>query len=341
MTSNHVTSVSHPQPPSRLVVYIPTYQNPAGALRQVEGIAASAVASRSTPWSHVEIVVSINGGDYDEVSLKDAGATRVVRRLTDLGGDVNISLGLLEVNDSDFLWILSDNDPVVPSALTAIGEAFIQHPDAGMVVAVSGSSFSSWVSLEHSVLGFGGDFHAGLISGVVYRVHAIRRAVPFAMQVSWTGWTQIALQDQAIRLGDLKQAACVPVEQIITHTRGDQSARSVERARAAYSHSFFGGALLSYLSAEQVSGRGRSEFSTWWSRQWIYASAYRPPMRPMRSRRRNSDGSPLLNFRAGLVDAMARSGSARDRLLWLLSYVPYWRLGVFLRNRGFRSRWWS
>ena len=341
MTSEHTWPEHQSQPHGRLVVYIPTYRNPEGALHQVKALASNPATPQSRPWSHVEIVVSINEGDYDDCGLHNSGATRVIRRIADLGGDINIALALLEVEDADFLWILSDNDPVAPGALDVIARAFADNPEAGMVVAVSGSSFPGQVELKDSVQSFGGDFHAGLISGVVYRVHSIRRAIPFAMQASWTGWTQVALQDKAIYLGDLRQAACVPVEQLISHTRGDQSARSVERARLAYSHSFFGGALLAYLSAEQGLGRGRAEFSKWWSRHWIYASAYRPPTRPLRSRRRNPDGSPVLNFRAGLVDALARSGNMRDRLLLLLSYFPYWRVGLFLRNRGFRSGRWG
>lgn len=326
---------------SRLVIYIPTFENPDGALQQVIAIRRCETFASSWPWRSVDIVVSINGGDYDEGTLRAAGATHVRRRITNIGGDANIAMGLLEVDEDDLLWILSDNDPVKPQALTTISDAIRAHPNAGMVIAASREAFSGALLLSGSVLDYGGDLHVGLISGVIYRVRAIRDAIPFALQALWTGWTQIALQDCAIRQGTLTSAVCIPVTDLIEHSRGDQSDSSVARARAAYSHSYYGGALLTYMTQESEMARGRQALSTWWSRQWLYASAYRPPFHPLKSKRRTTSGGPIVNYRAGLVEAMLRTGNLRDRVLWAASWLPYWRVGLFLRKRGLRSRWWT
>ncbi len=315
-------------PGSKLVIYIPTFQNFDGALHQVASLAHQAVRCVQAPWTSVSIVVSVNGGTYESTELEQFGA-RVVERLCNLGGDANIALGFLEARAQDFLWVLSDNDPVSEGSLAAIAAAFDAVPSPDLVVGVSDAGLLGAHTLTSPVTGLGGSFHIGLISAVIYRWEAFVNSPPAALQALWTGWSQIALQEHAVAQGRVVRVACVPLEQLITHTRGDQSQTSVERARRGYSHSFYGGALLGYVSTELSGGDGRRSLSRWWSDHWLHASAYRP--------KKAWEGR---NYRAGIVEALVRTGSPSDRLLWLLSLPPYWRVGLWLRQRGVDiSRW--
>lgn len=313
----------------RLIVYIPSFGNFAGALSQVKTLALQGREARSVPWSKVEIVVSVNGCEYDRGALEAWGA-RVIQRPTNLGGDANIALGFVEATVADFLWILSDNDPVQPEALATIASALANEQAPDIVVGVSDSLLEGSRRLDSPVTTYGGAFHIGLISAVVYRWSSFVQSTPAALQALWTGWAQIALQEHAVKTRNQTTAACVPLSQIVQLTRGDQSDDSVNRARQSYSHSFYGGALLGFLSAEIAEEDGRKEVSRWWRHHWLYASAYRP--------RRSW---PHRNFRFTLVEGLIRTGSLGDRTLWIASLLPYWRLGLWLRRRGFTLRRWT
>ncbi len=315
--------------PSELVVYIPSYGNFEGALSQVKRLRLQASNLQEAPWSRVRLVVSVNGSPYDVNALTAAGA-QVIKRHTNLEGDTNIALGFLEASPGDFLWVLSDNDPVGDSALLAIASAFDGADNVDMVIGVSDSTLEGRRSLRSPVTALGGSFHVGLISAVVYRWSSFLESTPAAFQALWTGWSQIALQERAVERHGGLEVACIPLSEMVTLTRGDQSARSVERARQAYTHSFYGGALLGFITTELNGKDGREAVSAWWRDHWLFASAYRP-----------RSSWPARNFRATLVESVVRTGSPRDRALWLLSLPPYWRVGLWLRRRGIRLRRWN
>ena len=325
-----------------LVVYIPTYNNYDAALGQVSDLRRQGDnLTDPPPWTRLQIIVSINGGTYDEDELQSAGATTVIQRPVDLGGDTNIALGFLYAERGDLLWILSDNDPVQSKALETIAMTFAQHSGIDLLVASSDPARTGITRIPQSVLDLGGAVHVGLISGVVYRYDSIAEAVPIAFQALWTGWSQIAVQDFAVAQGKVNWMFLVPTNHLIQHTRGNQTKSSVDRARSNYSHSYYGGGLRSFVMAEMANGTGRVAISDWWRKQWIYASAYRPPLRPRESKRTNWDGSPATNYRAGLAEALVRTGSLRDRSLWLISWLPYWRLALALKALGIRNRHWT
>lgn len=314
---------------SRLVVYIPSFENFTGAISQVRSLTEQSRDLENAPWAVLDVIVSVNGSDYDRAALEASGA-RVIQRATDLGGDVNIALGFIEAGPQDFLWVLSDNDPVGPAALSSIAQSFTGHVVADLVVGVSDPQLEGLRHFRSPVTADGGAFHVGLISAVVYRWSSFIESTPAAFQSLWTGWGQIALQERAAHAQPQLMASCLPLSNLVTLTRGDQSDTSVTRARQSYSHSFYGGALLGFLGAETAGVAGRPAVSRWWRQHWLYASAYRP--------RRSW---PNRNYRATLVEALLRTGSLQDRSLWLISLAPYWRIGLWLRRRGFKLRRWS
>lgn len=316
-------------PFDRFVIYIPTYENQVGALSQVLELRRQDALLTDPSWSSLRVVVSINGSTYETEKLEIAGA-HVIQRPTNLGGDANIALGFVEATERDLLWVLSDNDPVSPNALALINQVFFGEHIPDLLVGVSDEALVGTRQLRSPVTALGGSFHVGLISAVVYRWAAFLEASPAALQSLWTGWSQIALQETAVKMRAHTEAACVPLEDLVRMTRGDQTSQSVDRARRGYSHSFYGGALLGFLGAEFANENGRESVSRWWRQHWLFASAYRP--RSSWTQR---------NFRADIVESLVRTGTWRDRLLWVLSLPPYWRVGLWLRDRGYRSRRWN
>lgn len=322
---------------SHLVVYIPSWHNFAGASRQVQEINRQRRTVRDAPWSEVRVVVADNGSAYDVDALLAAGADKVISRPTDFGGDLNIALGFLEPEPSDFLWILSDNDGVSPGALACLAKAFSAE-DVDLVVGADGLDEALVISGLAAPGAVGLRIHLGLISAVAYRVTAIAPFVPNALRLSWTGWGQLAVQEAAAQAGSIRNTKLVPLGDLVNISRGDSSAESIERARAAYAHSYFGSGALTYIMAEsRQAGAGRGAIHSWWKSQWIYASAYRP--------KTHDPGIFLTHYPSQiavrrLVESLIRTGTPLDRLRLLASFAPYWRLGVALRRRGIRIRRW-
>jgi hypothetical protein len=322
---------------SSLVIYIPTFANPEGALYQVIALNAQREAVADPPWNRVQIVLAANSGDYDVSELMAAGADEVRVRQQDVGGDINIGLGFLEAREGDFLWILSDNDPVAPSALDVLSTCF--HDDAiDMVIGADELQEPQTLTSLDEASDSGMRVHTGLISAVVYRYSAIREAAPVALRMAWTGWGHLAVQRHGSLSGHIRSAMLVPLSDLVTLTRGDSTNASVARARAGYSHSYFGSGVLAYLMAEtETPTSGGRALTRWWRSQWIYGSAYRVPKQGL--------GQVTLSYPSqravqDLVHRLLRSGSPMTRLRLMASYLPYWRVGVALRNRGIRLKRW-
>lgn len=289
------------------------------------------------PWDSVHVVVADNGSSYDVAALKELGADEVISRPTNVGGDLNIALGFLEASTADFLWILSDNDAVQEGCLEQLSAAF---RDGDVDLVVGADSIEDAVFMQGLPNPSDLDFriHLGLISGVVYRYRAIQDVIPVGIRLSWTGWGQLAIQEAASHAGTVHTTVVLPLSNLVNVTRGDSSSKSIARARAAYAHSYFGSGVLAYLMAEsQTAGQGRRALSRWWSSQWIYASAYRVGSRDPGISITPYPSQPSVRQ---LAEALVRTGSTRDRVLFVASFLPYWRVGVALRNRGIRIRRW-
>jgi hypothetical protein len=322
---------------SSLVIYIPTFANPQGAMSQVIALNAQREAVADSPWDRVQIVLAANSRDYDVSALLAAGADEVRVREQDVGGDINIGLGFLEGRQGDFLWILSDNDPVAPSALVVLSACFRDDATDMVIGADQVQDLQTLPSLSEAS-DSGVRIHSGLISAVAYRYSAIREAAPVALRMAWTGWGHLAVQRHGSLSGQIRQVVLVPLSDLVTLTRGDSTKASVARARAGYSHSYFGSGALAYLMAETETPKsGGRALTAWWRSQWIYGSAYRVP--------RQGLGDAALAYPSqravqDLVHRLLRSGSPVTRLRVIASYLPYWRIGVALRNRGIRLKRW-
>jgi hypothetical protein len=274
----------------------------------------------------LRIVVSDNHSDYPPDTLLAGGASQVIRRPCNLGGDANIALGFLEAREDEFLWILSDNDPVSTSALSTICDAIESCPRVDVVIGERDSSLLRMVELEQPPDSAGGRLAAGLISGVIYRYSSIGDSVASAFEFLWTGWSQLAVQRAAFRSGSMRTAVFVPLGDLVIQSSGNMTSDSIERARRNYRHSFFGGLLLDFALAQREGGSGARAASRWWRRYWFLASAYRQPGW-------NGRGAPEpADYRQILASRLIRTGTLSDRILLLLSLPPYWRGAKYVKQ---------
>ena len=112
--------------PRRLTIAIPTYNRP-------EPLRQTLLALRSQANEDVELVVVDNASIppaepvVDEVMAGSAWAIRVIRNAANVGMCANI-LRCFEVANTEWLWVLSDDDVVDPAAVETILDIVRQHP---------------------------------------------------------------------------------------------------------------------------------------------------------------------------------------------------------------------
>jgi len=152
---------------SDLLVYIPTYNRPNSLRRQL-----AALAEQRSDWpGTVRILISDNASsassDDELQSLALEYSVEVRRNAGNIGGNANIALGFVFTRVDEYLWILSDNDTIGPSALRYIAEHGLSGGADAIVFSTKLEQPSEFIhTWDKAWEGVGEN---GLISNVIYR----------------------------------------------------------------------------------------------------------------------------------------------------------------------------
>lgn len=288
----------------RLCIYIPSYGRPDACLAQVERIA---LQRRESDLAQVILVVAINGdAKYDVEKFISCGVDVVVQRPVNLGGNANICLGYEYLGAADYLWILSDDDPIHESALLAVLDALEDDPD--LVVGTSGEPAATHLSprAPGAIVKAGG--FTDFMSATIYRCDRFIDLAEFAFESIVTSYPHACVIQEAERRGRLANVSLVRLDRLVDSSLSVAAVR-MERSQtsAALGRAFFGGLLAETIGQGGQFDRGG--MARWWRRHWHRASMYRR--------------TP--SIQQGWADRLARS-SPRTTLYWLASLPPYWRL---------------
>ena len=292
-----------------LTVYIPSFGRPSLCLNQVRAVKEASLLTSSIK---VQIVVSVNGdSDYDDDQLYAAGADLVVRRALNLGANANIALGFEHLANGSYLWILSDDEIITPTAISHLSPLLREGFDlvsASWESAPLVQTVSTLSELDQS-----GAFY-GLVSANVFKGSSFRPNVTHAFDGVLTSYPHAYLIARTMATKGLVLAT-VPMAQIFDHHLSLAAVTGMNRREAglAQGTAFFGGGILVAASGRRG---GRELFQSWWRDHWHRASMYR------------LSGS----VQARLVDGMAR-GSLGSLPWYLLSLIPWWRLKERIRPR--------
>lgn len=144
-----------------------------------------------------------------------------------VGCDLSIASGFLEVSTSDFPSILSDNDAIQDGRLKRQSAAF-RADDVDLVVGAG--SIEAAVSIEGlpdpNEVRY--RLQLGLISRVVYRYRTIEECVLVGIQLSRTGWEQLAVQEAASPIEAVEISDVLPPMGLVSVTLGHSSCRSID-----------------------------------------------------------------------------------------------------------------
>jgi len=167
-----------------LSICIPTYNRKEGLIRQLKCI--------ERQNCKVPIVISDNASNYDvEKLIKEtfndqfASWITVTRRIYNCGGDYNITSCFLQVK-TRWMWLLSDDDEVLPDSLRRILELINLYPDA---IALKFSVYTEFewdllykvASLEDLLNGYEKKYYTGgemiFISNNVYNMDELNQNI--------------------------------------------------------------------------------------------------------------------------------------------------------------------
>jgi hypothetical protein len=226
----------------KLVIYIPAYFDYESAVAQ------SRLIQKERPESNLQIhvVISVNAVSLSATAVQDLidSCDEFVYFSENLGGDTNINLGFLKALslESDFLWILSANDLLLPGAIKMLTE-YLENFSEDLAI-IFRKHKNQTGSIDNAFLGEGADLPIGLISAVVYRVSNFKDSFANALKFSWTGWGQLSvIQNSLFERGKLSYKI---LNQDEIYDRKVRISESNERMKnqSNYRHSFFGYPLV-------------------------------------------------------------------------------------------------
>jgi glycosyltransferase involved in cell wall biosynthesis len=184
---------------SLITVAIPTYNRPEHLRRCVELLACQTnnqfsllILDNASPEPAEEVLRHV---------LPSFPRARVIRNLVNVGGDANI-MRCFEFCDTEFVWVLGDDDEPIETAIATILETIREYPDAIFFnfqcdlyprskdrVSHDLESFISSIDSYSNVL---------FISTSVYRRQSVVQFLPMAYEYSYAMAGQIVLVLRAL-----------------------------------------------------------------------------------------------------------------------------------------------
>lgn len=233
--------------PRKILVYIPCHSDFNEAIRQAQQLRKDfeVYTSRQARFiDQLEIILSVN--NFHPTQKDQVRASQVFDEVSYFGdnllADVNISEGFLVAlrKQPELFWLLSANDSLVEGSLVLILESFEADKDLDLIVA---NEFGvQQVTLEKEIIkNAPKGYHFGLISGVVYNLKKTNEDFNCAPFLPWTGWSQLAVIQSAMRSNDGLRVLSLPRDALF-----ELSPKQIQHNAGAYAHSFLGGLVLGF-----------------------------------------------------------------------------------------------
>ena len=115
------------KPGARLTIYVPTYKR--------ASLADTLASLDGQLDDRVELIVADNDPDASAREVAEAYGATYVHHGTNLGGEENLLRGL-ESGSAPWVWMIGDDDTVLPGAVAAVLDA-IEHDDLDRLVLLS------------------------------------------------------------------------------------------------------------------------------------------------------------------------------------------------------------
>ena len=199
---------------TKLFIYLPTYNRPESLRRQLRALLPQV---ELFPQNVRVLICDNDSSNYkvDELlhELPSLRNVEVRRNGGNIGGNANIALGFVFARSDEFLWILSDNDIVAPTAVSYL--ISVLDPACDFYCFVNGSEtvqkFSyDWNSGWQKPM----NWRMGLISDALYNMASIRDVVEEAFYFHNSSFPHLAVACAAARRKGVTRFHLLPRQRV-------------------------------------------------------------------------------------------------------------------------------
>ncbi len=245
----------------KITIYIPTYNRSKSLLKQLKAI------NTCINKSDIQVIVSNNNStDIEGYSLVEeyCRENRFSYNInpTNIGANTNIYNGFLNSFNSEYIWILSDDDLLKNNAVNAILE-ILNHNDLDILFLTYLSKIKelevrSWTQNDFYEKNLKTGEGAGLISNVIYNSSFIKKSIPIGFQNIHTCFCHLSVLIHSLKN---KTAKVGNIGDFIFFMPGTSMPPA---DNSVYSKSYFGFVLLVHLFEDEI----RSKFINNWASFW-------------------------------------------------------------------------
>ena len=248
-----------------LTIYIPSYNRANSLLKQLDAINNFRDKTKFKVVANDNCSSDVEGyKNIQEYCLKNSFFYH--RNEMNIGADANIFNGFLNSFDSEYIWILSDDDLLKDDALDKILDMlnsndldflFLTH---SKIKSLEKHTWTQKDCFENNIKTSDG---AGLISNVIYKSEFIKEFIPVGFQNIYTCFAHLSVLIASLKNRTANIANIGSYHFFLTDT-----ALPPENS-AGYSKSYFGFVLLGELFEDKIKKEFVDGYSSFWSlRHW-------------------------------------------------------------------------
>lgn len=244
---------------NRLTIYIPTYNRAQSLLKQLHAISSTIDSSK------VSVIVNDNASpnsSYIEVEKYCKQENFIYRKnYFNIGADANIFNGFMEFYNSEYIWILSDDDILNDDAISKV-TTILENNSLDILFLthskIENLEVKQWTQKDLYEKNIKVSDGSGLISNVIYRSEFIKESIPVGFQNIYTCFAHLSIlihsfKNKTAMIGNigsynffLPDTALAPADS------------------SGYDRSFFGFVLL----GEQFEDENKKQFVNDWGSFW-------------------------------------------------------------------------
>ncbi len=244
-----------------LTIYIPSYNRADSLLKQLDTI------NNFNDKDKIKVIVN------DNCSTDTKGYKKVQEYCFDngfiynknninIGGDANIFNGFLNSFDSEYIWILSDDDLLKKDAIEKI-VTILEKNDLDILFLTHSNidklDIKRWNQKDFFENNIKTSDGAGLISYVIYKSNFIKNSIPVGFQYIYTHFAHLAVlidsfRDKSVNIGRVESSQFFIPDTNLPPPEG----------LSGYDHSFFGFVLLGELFEKDI----KKDFINGWANFW-------------------------------------------------------------------------
>lgn len=291
----------------KLVVYIPTYNRASGLTQQLRTLQSYS--------GDDELVVIVQDNCSTQAEYHDVQAFCkevnfiYIRNVCNIGGNPNIVAGFLHSNRADYLWILSDDDLLKPTAVNRVFNLLHKYQGCDLLYLTHGDiEPEEYQSFDQSQMLFHINDGLGLISQVIYRSAYIAPYIRAGYDNLITCFPHLAVLFESVRNEGNINVCRISKADFFLPEEPQPPSESI-----GYVYSFYGFTLLANNLHEELR---KSFLSSWWTVSRLQA-AQQESLAPLQA----TACFAILKKHVGLFSL---------QLLIVKIFIPFYRLRNFL-----------